>query len=126
MVGKRVMIVEDAGLVRLYYRDALQRAGYEVNEAMNGLEALEKLLVAPVDLLVVDVNMPKMDGLTFLKALRRQPLPLGATPAVVISTEAGSQDREAARAAGANFYLTKPIAQDALNRYAEMLCGNPT
>ena len=64
---RRVLVVDDASLVRLYYRDALERAGFEVDEALNGLEALEKLLVAPVDLLIVDVNMPQMDGLTFLQ-----------------------------------------------------------
>jgi two-component system, chemotaxis family, chemotaxis protein CheY len=122
-MDKRVLIVDDASLVRLYYRDALQRAGYSVDEAINGLEALEKLLVAPADLLIVDINMPKMDGLTFLKSLRRQPMPLAATPAIVISTEAGPQDVEAARRAGANFYLVKPLAQDALTRYVGLCCG---
>src|SRR5678809_1663173 len=100
MAGKRVMIVDDASLVRLFYRDVLQRVGYEVDEALNGLEALEKLLGWPADLLLVDINMPKMDGLTFLRTLRRQPLPLGGTPAIVISTEAAAQDAEAARLAG--------------------------
>ncbi len=123
MTAKRVLIVDDASLVRLYYRQALERAGYLVDEALNGLEALEKLLTAPADLLLVDVNMPKMDGLTFLKALRRQPLPLGATPALVISTEAASADADSARAAGANFYLVKPVSQDALTRYVRMLGG---
>jgi two-component system, chemotaxis family, chemotaxis protein CheY len=123
MRGKRILIIDDASLVRLYYRDALTRAGYAVDEAMNGLEALEKLLITPVDLLIVDINMPKMDGLTFLRSLRRQPLPLSATPAVVISTEAAPKDVQAARASGANFYLVKPIAQDALTRYVSMFCG---
>jgi two-component system chemotaxis response regulator CheY len=122
-MDKRVLIVDDASLVRLYYRDALQRAGYSVDEAINGLEALEKLLIAPVDLLIVDINMPKMDGLTFLKSLRRKPMPLSATPAIVISTESGPQDVDAARQAGANFYLVKPLAQDTLTRYVGLCCG---
>ncbi|GIL40869.1 response regulator [Roseiterribacter gracilis] len=120
---KRVLIIDDANLVRMYYRDALQRAGYETAEAMNGLEALEYLLAQPADLLIVDVNMPTMDGLTFLRALRRQALPLAATPALVTSTEAAQVDINAARAAGANFYLVKPIAQDLFLRYVALLCG---
>jgi two-component system chemotaxis response regulator CheY len=122
---KRILVIDDASLVRLYYRDALERAGFAVDEALNGLEALEKLLVAPVDLLIVDINMPKMDGLTFLKALRRQNLSVSSIPALVTSTEAAPTDIEAARAAGANFYLVKPIAQDVLASYAAMLCGEP-
>ena len=69
-LGKRVLVVDDASLVRMYYRDALERAGYEVDEALNGLEALEKLHEGAADLLIVDVNMPQMDGFTFLKVLR--------------------------------------------------------
>jgi len=123
MVDKRVLIIDDATLVRLYYREALERAGYVVDEALNGLEALEKLLAWPADLLLVDINMPKMDGLTFLRALRRQTMPLAGTPAIVISTEATLQDAEATRLAGANFYLVKPLAQDTLIRYVGLCCG---
>lgn len=120
---KRVLVIDDAALMRLYYRDALEGAGFDVDEALNGLEALEKLLVAPADLLIVDVNMPQMDGLTFLKTLRRQALPLGGTPALVTSTEAAPHDFEAARAAGANFYLVKPVARGQVAAYAAALTG---
>ncbi|HXV01089.1 MAG TPA: response regulator [Caulobacteraceae bacterium] len=122
-LGKRVLVVDDASLVRMYYREALQRAGYDVDEALNGLEALEKLHEAAADLLIVDVNMPQMDGVSFLKVLRRQALPLAAIPALVISTEAGAHDRDAARGAGGNFYLVKPVSQDTLVNYVAMLCG---
>ena len=122
---KRVLVIDDASLVRLYYRDALERGGFQVGEALNGLEAFEKLTMDSPDLLVVDVNMPRMDGMTFLRLLRRQAGPIGSTPALVTSTEAGVQDMAAARAAGANFYLTKPVAQDTLALYAAMLCGIP-
>jgi two-component system chemotaxis response regulator CheY len=122
---KRILVVDDASLVRLYYRDALAGAGYDVDEALNGLEALEKLLAEPADLLIVDVNMPRMDGFTFLKALRRQEGPVAAIPAVMISTEAGPQDFAAARAAGANFYLVKPVSQEALVAHVALMCGPP-
>ncbi len=123
--GKRILVIDDANLVRLYYRDALERAGFAVDEALNGLEALEKLLVQSVDLLIVDVNMPQMDGITFLKVLRRQGAPVATIPALVTSTEADPQDMAAARAAGANFYLVKPLSQDTLVAYACALCGVP-
>lgn len=120
---KRILVVDDASLVRLYYRRALEQAGFEVFEALNGLEALERLLTTPVNLLLVDINMPQMDGVTFLKTLRRKELPTGGIPAVVMSTEAGPQDFAAARAAGANFYAIKPVSPDLLVAYASMLCG---
>ena len=120
---KRVLVVDDAALVRLYYRTALESAGFAVDEALNGLEALEKLLLDPVDLLIVDVNMPQMDGLTFLKVLRRQELAAASIPAMMISTEAKAQDRQAAREAGANYYLVKPVTPEALVNHSSLLCG---
>ena len=121
----KVMIVDDASLVRLFYGEALRGAGYAIEEALNGLEALEKLLTAPVDLIVLDVNMPRMDGMTFLRTLRRQASPLASIPVLVTSTEAAESDRVAARVAGANFYLVKPVAPEALLRYAALLAGAP-
>jgi two-component system chemotaxis response regulator CheY len=123
MSEMRVMIIDDAALVRLYYREILERAGWHVEEALNGLEALEKLLRQPVDLLIVDINMPKMDGFTFLKTLRREPGPIAGIPALIISTESAPQDFAAAREAGANFYLVKPIQPDVLLAHVTLLCG---
>jgi two-component system chemotaxis response regulator CheY len=119
----RIMIIDDASLARLYYRDIVERAGFAVEEALNGVEALEKLLVQPADLLIVDVNMPKMDGLTFLRTLRQHALPLAGIPALVMSTEAAPQDCLAARAAGANYYLIKPVPPDRLLDHVRLLCG---
>jgi two-component system, chemotaxis family, chemotaxis protein CheY len=121
----RIMVVDDAGLVRLYCRQILEEAGFEVEEALNGLEALERLLVSPADALIVDINMPRMDGVTFLSALRRQALSLSSIPALVTSTESSAADAEAARAAGANFYRVKPIGREDLVRIMTMFCGVP-
>jgi two-component system chemotaxis response regulator CheY len=117
----RILIADDASLVRMFYGEALRGAGYDVDEALNGLEALEKLLIAPAGLIVLDVNMPLMDGMTFLRTLRRGDLPLAATPVLVTSTEKAPRDAELARAAGANFYLVKPVSPDALITYAGLL-----
>ncbi|MDY6948323.1 MAG: response regulator [Pseudomonadota bacterium] len=122
---KTVLVVDDASLVRLFYRSTLEQAGFQVEEALNGLEALEKLLVTRVDMLVVDVNMPHMDGFSFLEVLRRKELPLGSIPALVTSTEHRQADFDAARAAGANFYLVKPIDRAVLVEFASMFCGLP-
>lgn len=123
--AKRILVVDDASLVRRYYRDALERAGFHVDEALNGVEALEKILAEPADLLIVDVNMPQMDGFTFLRRLRQQASPISSIPALVISTEARPQDRRAARSAGANFYLVKPVTQETLVEHAAIMCGLP-
>lgn len=123
--GKRILVVDDASLVRRFYREALERAGFEVDEALNGVEAVEKVLGGIYDLVVVDVNMPQMDGLTFLKVLRRQATAVSSLPALVISTEAAAQDAAAARAAGANFYLVKPVSQEWLVEHVSIMCGRP-
>jgi two-component system, chemotaxis family, chemotaxis protein CheY len=122
---KTILVVDDASLVRLYYRSTLEGAGYRVEEALNGIEALEKVPTTTVDLLIVDVNMPQMDGFTFLSKLRRQEEPFASIPALITSTEAGERDFEAARAAGANYYLVKPIDAETLVEFAAMLCGMP-
>lgn len=121
--GRTVLVVDDASLVRLYYRKLLEAGGFRVEEALNGLEALEKLSTIEADLLIVDVNMPQMDGFTFLSTLRQQPLPQASIPALVTSTEAAETDFAAARAAGANYYLVKPVGGDDLLEVAAMLCG---
>jgi two-component system chemotaxis response regulator CheY len=123
-VPARVLLVDDSALVRLYCRQALAAAGFEVEEAANGAEALEKAL-GGFDLLLLDVNMPRMDGFSLLRALRRAPGTAGTTPALMLSTEAGPGDRAAARAAGANFYLVKPAPPAELCRCAAMLAGRP-
>ena len=122
---KTILVIDDACLVRLYYRTTLEPAGFHVEEALNGLEALEKLLTVPVHLMIVDINMPQMDGLTFLDTVRRKDRPLASIPALVTSTESAESDFEAARAAGANYYLVKPIDQVKLVEFAGLLCGVP-
>jgi two-component system chemotaxis response regulator CheY len=121
----RVLVVDDSALLRLYYRDVLGKAGFEVEQAINGIEAMEKVLAQGFDLVIVDVNMPKMDGFTFLRTLRRSASEVAMLPALVITTEAGRQDIDDARQAGANFYLVKPVSEVDLLRHAAVLMGAP-
>jgi two-component system, chemotaxis family, chemotaxis protein CheY len=118
---KRILIIDDAATVRMYHREILEAAGYTTEEAVNGLEALEKTLVQPFDLYLVDVNMPKLDGYGFLRELRRQNLP--QAPAIMVSTEADEPDRKRAYAAGANLYLVKPVRPEQLLAPIDLLLG---
>jgi len=122
----RILIVDDSSLIRLYYRDILQRGDFEVEQAINGIEAMERVLALAFDLAIVDVNMPKMDGFSFIRALRSGAPAVAVLPALVISTEASPQDREDARAAGANFYLVKPVSEADLLRHVAVLTGART
>ncbi|WP_119156632.1 response regulator [Caldimonas tepidiphila] len=122
----RILVIDDAATVRMYHRKLLADAGWQVEEAGNGLEGLEQVHAqagdAAFDLYVVDINMPKMDGYSFVRELRRLPARHQA-PVVMVSTEAQVQDRSAALAAGANAYLVKPARPGALVLTAALLLG---
>lgn len=120
-VTKHILVVDDAATVRMYHRQILLQAGFAVDEAVNGVEALEKALVNPFDLYLVDINMPKLDGYDFLKELRSRDI--RQSPAIMISTEAEQHDKERAFAAGANFYMLKPIKPTELLKYCSLLLG---
>jgi two-component system chemotaxis response regulator CheY len=118
---RRILIVDDAATVRMYHRGILESAGYMVEEAWNGIEALEKALEAPFDLYIVDINMPKLDGYGFLRELRQQEI--AQQPAIMVSTEAAAGDEKAAYQAGANGYLIKPVRQPQLLSYVRLMLG---
>lgn len=120
---KRILVVDDSSLARLYYRSALEKAGFTVEHAINGIEAMEKVLSEPFDLLIVDINMPRMDGFAFLRSLRSNSSEIAELPALMISTEAEQQDLVASRAAGANYYLVKPVPEADLVLHAVVLTG---
>jgi two-component system chemotaxis response regulator CheY len=119
----RILVVDDSSLVRLYYLSALEKAGFVVEQAINGIEAIEKVLDQDFDVLIVDVNMPGMDGISFVKDLRRRNEDVAALPVLMITTEAGEQDFADARAAGANYYLVKPVSEADLIRHVSALAG---
>jgi len=118
---KKILVIDDAATVRMYHRNILQSAGYEVHEAVNGVEAIEKALESRFDLYLVDVNMPKLDGYGFLRELRRQDIP--QAPAIMISTEAEARDKSQAYAAGANLYMVKPMQPQQLLEPVALLLG---
>jgi two-component system, chemotaxis family, chemotaxis protein CheY len=124
-VKARILVVDDSSLVRLYYRSTLEKAGFGVEQAINGIEAMERMLSQPFDLVIIDINMPRMDGFTFLRWLRRGPNEVASVPALIVSSEAEMRDIAEARAYGANFYLVKPVSEAELVRHASVLTGVP-
>jgi two-component system chemotaxis response regulator CheY len=118
---KRILVVDDAATVRMYHRGILESSGYKVEEAWNGIEALEKALESSFDLYVVDVNMPKLDGYGFLRELRQQDIP--QQPAIMVSTESATRDEIVAYKAGANGFLIKPLRPIQLLTYVRLMLG---
>lgn len=121
---RRVLVIDDSLTVRLFCAQLLTREGFAVAEAINGLEALEQALEQCFDLFVVDINMQKMDGYSFLAEVRRRP-ELRAIPAMMLSTEQGGEDIARAYRAGANFYLAKPIDPDRFLEAVKLMTGVP-
>jgi len=120
MVMAIVMVVDDSKTVRSYHGSILKDLGVEVLEAENGMEALEKSLDNNVDLYLVDVNMPVMDGYSFVSELRKQPL-RRFTPVIMITTQMESTDKHEAFKVGVNLFETKPIKPDVLKGYLQLL-----
>jgi two-component system chemotaxis response regulator CheY len=120
------LVVDDAPTVRLYHGEILRRCGFAVDEAVNGYQALELALSTRYDLVLVDVNMPQMDGNTLVRRLREPPVE-AACPIVTIATESGgarrSEDASAAYGSGSNLFLVKPVAPEHLEEVVRVLTG---
>ncbi len=119
---KKVLIVDDGITMRMYYRDVLEKAGFIIEEAANGVEGLEKMLAGRFDLAIVDINMPKMNGYEFVRQLRKDPASQ-SIPVMTVSTEDQERDKVKAYEAGANFYMVKPIRPDELEQVARLFTG---
>jgi len=115
-----IMVVDDSKTVRNYHGAILKSIGIEVVEAENGMEALEKSLNADIDLYLVDVNMPIMDGYSFIEDLRKQENHK-TVPVIMVTTQQKDEDKEAAYKVGANLFETKPIKPDQLQAYVDIL-----
>jgi two-component system chemotaxis response regulator CheY len=118
----RVLVIDDGLTMRLFYRSVLEAAGFEVEEAANGVEGVERAIAGTFDLLLVDINMPKMNGYEVIAALRRDEA-LWRLPLITISSEDKDQDITRAYQAGANFYLVKPVPPKDLLEIACLLTG---
>jgi two-component system, chemotaxis family, chemotaxis protein CheY len=103
-----ILAVDDSASMRQMVAYTLKSAGYEVIEAVDGVDALEKAESRSIDLVLTDQNMPRMDGLGLTRALRGSQRHK-ATPILILTTESGDQMKQAGRAAGATGWLVKPF-----------------
>jgi two-component system, chemotaxis family, chemotaxis protein CheY len=112
-MSKTIMIVDDSASVRQVVGLTLRGAGYTVIEGSNGKDALSRLTGGKVHLIISDVNMPEMDGIAFLKAVKALPA-YRFTPILMLTTESGDDKKREGQAAGAKAWMVKPFKPDVL------------
>ena len=108
---KAALVVDDSEIVRKIMSNLVSKLGFQVVEAVDGIDAIEKSLEHDVKLFVVDINMPGLDGISFVKRLRKT-AKYKDTPVVIVSTESDEKDIKMAFEAGADLYFTKPVKID--------------
>jgi two-component system, chemotaxis family, chemotaxis protein CheY len=119
-----VLVVDDSPTIRMYHRSILAEAGFVVTEAENGYAAFELALQEPFDLLLVDVNMPVLDGYALLARLRAEPACAGI-PVIMVSSESEQEDADQAYRLGADLYLVKPVPAELLTTQVTALLPRP-
>jgi len=107
-MAKTIMVVDDSASLRQVVGIALRGAGYDVIEGCDGRDALSKLTGQKVHLVISDVNMPNMDGITFVKNLKQLPA-YKFTPVIMLTTESQEGKKQEGQAAGAKAWVVKPF-----------------
>jgi two-component system chemotaxis response regulator CheY len=119
-MAKTVMIVDDSKTLRHVVGTALDKAGYRSLGAVDGEDALEKLGKEKVDMIICDVYMPKMDGITLLKEIKNRQ-EYSQLPVLMLTTESQAGKMEEARSAGATGWITKPFTSQQLLNAVERI-----
>lgn len=120
MTSKTIMIIDDSPSIRQVVNLTLKKVGYDVIEAVDGEDALKKLSGQKVNLIVCDVNMPKMDGITFLKNLKVMPNHK-YTPVIMLTTESQEARKQEGKLAGAKAWVVKPFKPEQMLEAIEKL-----
>lgn len=107
-MAKTIMIVDDSSSLRQIVSMTLKSAGYEVIEASDGRDALGKIGSQKIHLIISDVNMPNMDGITFVNEVKKQAA-YKFTPVIMLTTEAGEDKKREGQIAGAKAWVVKPF-----------------
>ena len=120
-MGKRVMTVDDSATVRQVLQMTLEDAGYDVVAAIDGEDALVKLKSESVDMLVTDLNMPKVDGIDLIQQVRQRP-GNRFMPIIMLTSESQPEKKSAGKSAGASGWITKPFRPEQLLAVVRMVC----
>ncbi len=115
------MVVDDSASIRMVVGIALRGAGYEVIEAKDGQDALNKMSGQKLHLIISDVNMPIMDGITFVKAVKQMPS-YRFTPIIMLTTESDESKKSEGQAAGAKAWVVKPFKPEQMIGAVQKLC----
>lgn len=107
-MAKSILVVDDSASIRQVVGIALKGQGYDVLEACDGRDALAKLSGQKIHLVISDVNMPNMDGITFVKELKKLPA-YKFTPVIMLTTESQESRKQEGQAAGARAWVVKPF-----------------
>jgi len=121
-MAKKILAVDDSGSLRQMVVFSLKAAGYQVVEAVDGQDGLEKAKSGSYDLVLTDQNMPRMDGLTLIRNLRSLPS-YQSVPILMLTTEASAEMKAKGRAAGANGWLVKPFDPQRLVEVVKKVIG---
>ena len=119
---KNILAVDDSASIRSMVSYTLKSAGYEVVEAVDGVDALGKAKTTTMSLVLTDHNMPRMDGLTLVRSLRQLPA-YRTAPILILTTESGDAMKSEGRAAGATGWLVKPFDPKRLLEVVKKVIG---
>jgi two-component system, chemotaxis family, chemotaxis protein CheY len=119
---RTILAVDDSASVRMMLSFTLQQNGYRVIEAQDGREGLAKLNGEAVDMVITDLNMPNMDGISLIRGIRANPASR-FTPVVMLTTESQDDRKQEARAAGATGWITKPFQPEQLLAVVRKVIG---
>jgi two-component system, chemotaxis family, chemotaxis protein CheY len=115
-MSKKILIIDDASSIRQTVKFVLEDTGYEINEAEDGKDALNQLNGQSFDLIICDVNMPNMNGIEFLEAVKKDSAyeDHRFTPIIMLTTESGDDLKNRGKELGARAWLIKPFKPDQL------------
>ncbi len=119
---KTIMTVDDSASVRLMVNFTLRELGYEIIEAENGKEALKKLEKKHIHMMITDINMPEMDGISLVKRMRQNP-DYKFIPIIMLTTESQIEKKNAGKQAGATGWIVKPFKPDQLVAVVKRVLG---